>query len=237
MPRVTALRQSGLYVFRNADARRMLVIDISPNKIGHGHYDCGSYHYFADGVRWLTDRGGPCKYASRMHRELMSSASHSVASPEDAGQMAGVAYNVDFRKIKGGWSLSFWTNVYGSKYRHMRRFVVGKDVSNFTVEDTFYGPDAANYVNRMVLGQGVNALIADAKGRDAVLKSGETSLRIRSSHRMHRHVSSASYKMNVLSPIKVLEADGLPDAKGEMRFSYTVESLSSPANATLTVVK
>lgn len=234
MAQVTVLKQSGLYVFRNTAKGKMLIIDISPNKVAHGHYDCGSYHYFSDGVRWLADRGGPYKYASRLCREMMSSASHSVACPADANQMVGIAYNVDFKKTEEGWSLSFWTNVYGSKYRHKREFVIGRDVSKFSVEDTFYGPKAAGYVNRMVLGQGVKARIVEAARYEAVLRSGASTLHIQSSHSMHKRGSTASYAPGALSQIKVLEADGLSNENGEMRFSYKVEA---SANTTQIILR
>ena len=234
MAQVTVLKQSGLYVFRNTEKGKMLIVDISLNRAAHGHYDCGSYHYFSDGVRWLTDRGGPYKNASRLHREMMSSAGHSVACPADVNQMAGIAYNVDFKKTEEGWSLSFWTNVYGSRYRHKREFIVGKDVSWFSVEDTFHGPRAAGYVNRMVLGQGVNAKIVDPARREAVLRSGASTLHIKSSHRMHKRGNTASYAPGTLSQIKVLEADGLPNENGEMRFSYKVEA---SANTTQIILR
>ncbi|MBR2837870.1 MAG: heparinase II/III family protein [Kiritimatiellae bacterium] len=228
MQQVTTLADSGLYVFRNTEAGRMLVVDISPNKAAHGHYDCGSYHYFSDGVRWIGDRGGPYRQATRQHRELMSSASHSVAGPAAACQMAGIAYDVELQEHKAGYIFSFWTNAYGPEYRHRREFIIERDLSSFSVEDTFSGPGDASYASRMILGQGVDVEIADASGRAAVIKSGEAALRIRSSHGMHAIESTASFAEDVFTPVKVLEASGRPGKDGEMRFQHIIETTANP---------
>lgn len=228
MPQMTVLKDGGLYIFRNTEAGRMLVVDISPNRAAHGHYDCGSYHYLSGGVRWIGDRGGPCgEQASRRHRELMSSRSHSAACPADADQMAGIAYDVELQEHKAGYIFSFWTNTYGPEYRHRREFIIERDLSSFAVEDEFSGPGDAGYADRVFLGRGVDAQLEDAAGRAAVARSGGATLRVRSSHAMRVVESSASCAADATVPVKALEADGRSGGDGAVRFQYIFEAADS----------
>lgn len=224
-PALSIFKRSGIYVFRNAGAGRMLLVDISDNRQVHGHYDCGNFYYFSGGTRWISDLGGPYKYASGEHRSLMGSASHSVAMPRERCQKAGRASNVILSENESSWTLSFDTNVYGPEYLHRRTFKIDKNLSCVSVEDDFHGLAGKVFDNRIIFGPDVSVKVDDSGfSCTATVVGGNGVLTIETDKKIEVEDSNASYATHKFTPVKILRFSGTADAKGVFKSSFRLSS-------------
>ena len=162
-----AYEKSGIYLFRNLKAARMVLIDLSEVLKVHGHYDLGSWMYFSGTNRWVTDPGGPYQYGSKTHRCLRQSTGHSLMEPYGFSQTSGSAYDVQMREDSVGYVLSYRDNVYAPEFEHERAFLLLKDLSAIRVIDTFRSRQRKPtvYLNRFV--SGVSDSVAMATGKMA----------------------------------------------------------------------
>ena len=157
-PRFVYLPESGLIVVRDAENLRYLLIDLSSQVQEHGHKDLGSWQYFAHGVRWVQDVGGPYKYGTAICRSFAGSSSHTVVGLKNRAQTSGSAFDINVSEGEEVWYVEAKDNVYGAKYGHTKRFTILKDVSAFRVEDVFAVKDIqtpSSYVGRLTTGFGV----------------------------------------------------------------------------------
>jgi len=224
-PALSIFKRSGIYVFRNTRAGRMLLVDISDNRQVHGHYDCGNFYYFSSGTRWISDLGGPYKYASVEHRRLMSSMSHSVAMPSERCQKAGRASNVILSENESNWTLSFDTNVYGPAYLHRRTFRIDKDLSCVSVEDIFHGLAGKVFDNRIVFGPDVSVKVDDSGfGGIATAIGGNGRLAIEADNKIKVEDSAASYATHKFTPVRILRFSGAADVNGVFKSSFRISS-------------
>ena len=176
---VNAYPISGLYIFRNPMKKRWLTVDISDVLKVHGHYDLGSWMYFSNTNRWVSDPGGPFQYGSAVHRTLRQSEGHNLMSPVNRRQTTGQAYAVEFDEYTNGWVLAFKTNVYGPDYDHTRTFRILKDLSAFRIEDRFLGPKGQDYCNRFVSGVNCNVRIPKDSKHGRMVNAANESLHFR----------------------------------------------------------
>ena len=154
-PSNSVFRESGLYIFRNPQARRMVVIDISDVLKVHGHYDLGNWLYYSDGNWWTTDLGGPWRYGTKEYRQYLKSESHNVFQPEDRGQALGAAYDVTLEEHSGNYVLSCKTNVYGPDCDTILRWYILKDLSAVAAQAICTGD--GRFCGKLHLGDGVLA--------------------------------------------------------------------------------
>ena len=203
-PVATAYPESGVYVFRNPVEDRYLCIDISPVLKVHGHRDMGHWQYYAHGECWASDLGGPYRYGSPEYRRFIASESHSVVDPVGRGQTSGIAFGVEFRETDEGWTLEFETNVYGPEVRHRKRFLVRRDVAEFTVEEEFSGVPEGRCVGRLVLAPGV---ASEIDGSAVKLARNGKCLHVRLSencHDLHAESRDSSPAPNQIVPVETV---------------------------------
>ena len=227
------LPESGLYSFKDSTGGRQCLIDISDVLKAHGHHDFGAWQYNAGGVRWISDLGGPYKYTTRWCRSLNASASHTVVDPAGRRQMSGRAYGVEFKDGGNFWKIECRSNVYGPAYRHGKRFLVRKDLSAVSVEDSFEpvgSPVRRRYTGRIVLGPGVHAVRIDGgnawrleheSGKCARLRIGGAEL-----EKTRLVARDASWKMNEMFPVESIEYDIVADGPCD-----TAVEISADANS------
>ena len=203
-PSASAYPESGLYVFRNPAEGNYLFIDISPVLKVHGHRDLGSWQYYAQGERWMSDLGGPYRYGTPEYRRFIASESHTLIEPSGREQTAGVAYGVDFRETDEGYVLEFRTNVYGPGITHKKRFEIRKDVSSFRVKETFDGLPDGRFHGRLILAEGVTA---ECDGNNVRLSRDGKSLSVRLSPacgNIHMEPRDSSPNSNRLVPVETV---------------------------------
>ena len=218
LPDISVFRESGIYIFRNPKEGRFLFVDLSDSLKVHGHRDLGSWQYYSQGVRWISDLGGPCEYGTKRHREFIASASHTLVEPVGISQSSGVAFGVELKDRGSSWELSCRSNVYGPTVEHVKKFVIAKDLSTFSVTDAF--PKWAGEVRgRLTLAPDCDVTV-DKDERTAFLLNGGSSIKvILPKARSHEKLrANASLRTNRLSEVWLLDSLSL----GQEPVTYVV---------------
>jgi hypothetical protein len=132
---------SGYAIFQSGPevaSRSYLFVDFTPQVFSHGHYDATSFEYSVDGTKWIVDSGGPYRFDDSCKRHyILSSRAHNVCLPDGREQTDGEAWVVTTQETADYHLLVLGTNVHGADYRHLRRFVVLRDVRAAAVTDFF----------------------------------------------------------------------------------------------------
>jgi len=104
----------------------------------HGHFDCTSFVYSANGIPWIIDpRGSDLHEGGAARQFLMSSRAHNVALPDGREQTAGTGW-IEAQEILEEASLfHIRTNVHGPEYDHRRIFVCLNGLHAIAVYDHF----------------------------------------------------------------------------------------------------
>lgn len=104
----------------------------------HGHFDCTSFVYSANGTPWIVDpRGSELHESGAARQFLLSSRAHNVALPDGREQTAGTGW-IEARDTFPGASLfQIRTNVNGPEYDHRRVFVFLDGLHALAVFDCF----------------------------------------------------------------------------------------------------
>lgn len=201
LPNISVFRESGIYIFRNPKKGRFLFVDLSDSLKAHGHRDFGSWQYYSQGVRWVSDLGGPYEYGTRRHRNFKSSSSHTLVEPIGISQSSGGAFGVELKDCGGSWELTCRSNVYGPPIKHVKKFVVAKNLSTFSVTDAFPGL-TGDVRGRLALAPGCDVAI-DKDERTAFLSNGDSSIKVilpkaRSHVKLRANASLRSNRLNVV---------------------------------------
>ena len=206
LPAVSVFRESGVYVFRNPKKGRFLFVDLSDSLKVHGHRDLGSWQYYSQGVRWISDLGGPYRYGTRQYREFITSSSHTLVEPVGISQSSGVAFAVKLKDCGCSWELSCRSNVYGPSIEHAKKFVIAKDLSTFSVTDAFPGL-TGDVRGRLTLAPGCDVTIGKDE-RTAFLSNGGSSIKvILPKARSHEKLrANASLRTNCMSEMWLLDS-------------------------------
>ncbi|GJD98242.1 heparinase II/III domain-containing protein [Methylobacterium isbiliense] len=108
----------------------------------HGHADCTSFVFAAEGVRWIAEGGGSGQVEAGTTRQyLISPRAHNVAWPDGREPGAGTGWLVAGERLDGGSAYALGTTVHGPEYRHRRVFVVLDDLTALAVFDRFETAD------------------------------------------------------------------------------------------------
>ncbi|WP_407524038.1 heparinase II/III domain-containing protein [Methylobacterium oryzisoli] len=108
----------------------------------HGHADCTSFVFAAEGVRWIVEGGGSGQVETGAARQyLISPRAHNVAWPDGREPGAGTGRLAASERLDGGTAYALDTNVHGPEYRHRRLFVVLDDLTALAVLDRFETAD------------------------------------------------------------------------------------------------
>lgn len=206
LPKLTVFKDSGLYIFRNPTKGRFLLIDLSDSLKVHGHRDLGSWQYFSNGARWVSDIGGPYRYGTPQYRNYIKSGSHTVVELQKRPQTAGVAFNVELVDDESSWMLKCQSNVYGPSVGHYKKFVIKKDLSSFSVCDLFTGHEGG-LRGRLTLAPGCEVSI-DYSSATALLSNGQACLKIDlpESSRTTCSRAYASFRSNTLVPMWAVDS-------------------------------
>lgn len=170
-------------------------------------------------MRWISDLGGPCEYGTKLHREFITSSSHTLVEPVGISQSSGIAYGVELKDCGGSWVLSCRSNVYGPTVEHFKKFVIAKDLSTFSVSDAF--PKLTGEVRgRLTLAPGCDVSV-DENGRTAFLSNGVSSIKvILPKARSHeKSKANASLRSNRLSEVWLLDSI----CSGQEPITYVVQ--------------
>lgn len=182
------------------------MVDLSDSLKVHGHRDLGSWQYFSNGVRWISDLGGPYRYGTPEYRNYIKSGSHSLVELQTRPQTAGVAFDVELADNEHTWVLTCHSNVYGPCVGHHKKFVIEKDLSSFYVSDTFTGVEG-DLRGRLTLAPGCEVSI-DYSSMTALLSSGQSGLKIElpvSSKTTCSRVN-ASLRSNAILPVWAIDS-------------------------------
>ena len=119
-----------------------LFVNFSDQNFSHGHYDTTSFELSIDGIRWITDSGGPFKYGISKERIfLLSSKAHNCASPNHRLQSDGPSKILQFIEKDHYRVAVIQSGVFGSDFIHLRRFIIYRDLSYISVSDCFKSRD------------------------------------------------------------------------------------------------
>lgn len=157
-------------------------------------------------MRWISDLGGPCEYGTRRHREFIASSSHTLVEPVGISQSSGVAFGVELKDCGSSWELSFRSNVYGPTVEHVKKFVIAKDLSTFSVTDAF--PKWTGEVRgRLTLAPGCDVMV-DKDERTACLSNGDLSIKVLlpKARRHEKLKANASLRSNRMSEVWLLDS-------------------------------
>ena len=104
----------------------------------NGHYDCASFVYSSNGVRWITDPGGSSFHDAGAARQfLISSRAHNVVIPNGREQTSGLGWVKSSLTLESATILQIGTNAYGPDYTHCRIFICLADLQAVAILDQF----------------------------------------------------------------------------------------------------
>ncbi|MGY2050548.1 heparinase II/III domain-containing protein [Methylobacterium sp. JK268] len=104
----------------------------------HGHADCTSFVFSAEGVRWIVEAGGSGQIESGLVRHYLTSArGHNVAWPDGREPGAGTGWLAETARLDGATAYAIGTSVHGPDYRHRRVIVTLDDLTALAVFDRF----------------------------------------------------------------------------------------------------
>ncbi len=104
----------------------------------HGHFDCTSFTYAADGVRWIADPGGSGLHDMGPVRQfLVSSRAHNIALPDGRDQTAGNGWIKSRLSLEDAEVFEIATDVHGPDYIHRRVIACLRDLDAVAVIDRF----------------------------------------------------------------------------------------------------
>ncbi|MFE1602427.1 heparinase II/III domain-containing protein [Methylobacterium sp. ID0610] len=108
----------------------------------HGHADCTSFVYAAEGVRWIVEAGGSGQVETgRVRHYLTSARAHNVAWPDGREPGAGTGWLAEMQRLGGATAYAIGTSVHGPDYRHRRVLVTLDDLTALAVFDRFETED------------------------------------------------------------------------------------------------
>ncbi|WP_201829841.1 heparinase II/III domain-containing protein [Microvirga zambiensis] len=173
--------EAGIAAFRHYERKpnwAYLCTSFNTQRHENGHFDCTSFVYAANGMRWVADSGGSGLHDAGPARQyLLSSRAHNVAIPDGREQTAGTGWIETDRAVNGARLLSIGTNVHGPDCRHARTFLCLDDLSAVAVLDRFQ-TSRSQLSFRGFLHFEENVAVALAQAQLAIGFSGKSRLRI-----------------------------------------------------------
>ena len=139
--RAIIAERAGIAAFRQYERKpnwATLCTSFNAQRHENGHFDCTSFVYAANGVRWIADPGGSGLHDAGPARQyLLSSRAHNLAIPDGREQTAGTGWVEADHGFSGARLLRIGTNVHGPDYGHARTFLCLDDLSAIAVLDRF----------------------------------------------------------------------------------------------------
>ncbi|WFT79932.1 heparinase II/III family protein [Methylobacterium sp. CB376] len=119
-------------------SRAHLACAFGEQRHAHGHADCTSFVFAAEGVRWIVEAGGSGQVESGLVRHYLTSArAHNVAWPDGREPGAGTGWLAEVERLDGATAYAIGTSVHGPDYRHRRVIVTLDDLTALAVFDRF----------------------------------------------------------------------------------------------------